>query len=65
MNIVKYSERVHMARTHELASATPPYERPGLEHSKLLNMGKHSIFQQCKVNGTISWVYNNFPYSIV
>ena len=27
MNIVKYSERVHMARTHELASASPPYER--------------------------------------
>ena len=26
MNIVKYSERVHMARTHELASASPPYE---------------------------------------
>ena len=22
-------------------------------------------FQQCKVKGTISWVYNNFPYSIV
>ena len=29
------------------------------KHSKLLNMGKHSIFfQHCKVNGTISWVYN-------
>ena len=27
MNIVKYSERVHMARSHELASASPPYER--------------------------------------
>ena len=27
MNIVKYSERVHMGRTHELASASPPYER--------------------------------------
>ena len=27
MNIAKYSERVHMARTHELASASPPYER--------------------------------------
>ena len=27
MYIVKYSERVHMARMHELASASPPYER--------------------------------------
>ena len=27
MNIVKYSERVHIARTHELASTYPPYER--------------------------------------
>ena len=27
MNIVKYSELVHMARTHELASASQPYER--------------------------------------
>ena len=27
MNIVKYSERVNMARTHDLASASPPYER--------------------------------------
>ena len=27
MNIAKYSEWVHMARTHELASAYPPYER--------------------------------------
>ena len=27
MNIVLYSERVHMARTLELASASPPYER--------------------------------------
>ena len=26
MYIVKYSERVHMARMHELASASPPYE---------------------------------------
>ena len=25
MYIVKYSERVHMARMHELASASPPY----------------------------------------
>ena len=27
MYSVKYSERVHMARMHELASASPPYER--------------------------------------
>ena len=27
MYIVKSSERVHMARMHELASASPPYER--------------------------------------
>ena len=27
MYIVNYSERVHMARMHELASASPPYER--------------------------------------
>ena len=27
MYIVKYSERVHTARMHELASASPPYER--------------------------------------
>ena len=27
MYIVKYSELVHMARMHELASASPPYER--------------------------------------
>ena len=27
MYVVKYSERVHMARMHELASASPPYER--------------------------------------
>ena len=27
MYIVKYSERAHMARMHELASASPPYER--------------------------------------
>ena len=27
MYIIKYSERVHMARMHELASASPPYER--------------------------------------
>ena len=27
MDIVKYPERVHMARMHELASASPPYER--------------------------------------
>ena len=27
MNIVKYSERVHMARTDELASASSPYEQ--------------------------------------
>ena len=27
MYIVKYSERVHIARMHELASASPPYER--------------------------------------
>ena len=27
MYIVKYSELVHMARIHELASASPPYER--------------------------------------
>ena len=27
MYIVKYSERVHMARMHEFASASPPYER--------------------------------------
>ena len=26
MYIVKYSERVHIARMHELASASPPYE---------------------------------------
>ena len=26
MNIVKYSKRVHMARTHTLESASPPYE---------------------------------------
>ena len=25
MYIVKYSERVHMARMHELASESPPY----------------------------------------
>ena len=27
MYIVKYMERVHMARMHELASASPPYEQ--------------------------------------
>ena len=27
MYIVKYLERVHMARMHELASASPPYEQ--------------------------------------
>ena len=27
MYILKYSERVYMARMHELASASPPYER--------------------------------------
>ena len=27
MYIVKYSERVHMARMHELGSASLPYER--------------------------------------
>ena len=27
MYIVKYSEQVHMARMHELASASPQYER--------------------------------------
>ena len=27
MYIVKYSERVHMARMDELAIASPPYER--------------------------------------
>ena len=27
MYIVKYSERVDMARMHKLASASPPYER--------------------------------------
>ena len=27
MYIVKYSERVQLARMHELASASPPYER--------------------------------------
>ena len=27
MYIVKYSEQAHMARMHELASASPPYER--------------------------------------
>ena len=27
MFIVKYSERVHMARMHECASAFPPYEQ--------------------------------------
>ena len=27
MYIVKYSERVHMVRMHELASASPPYDR--------------------------------------
>ena len=27
MYIVKYSERVHMARMDELTSASPPYER--------------------------------------
>ena len=26
MYIVKYSEQVHMARMHELANASPPYE---------------------------------------
>ena len=26
MNIVKYSKQAHMVRTHELASAFPPYE---------------------------------------
>ena len=26
-SIVKYSEQVHMARMHELVSASPPYER--------------------------------------
>ena len=32
------------------------------KHSKLLNMGKMQYFQQCKVNGTISWVYNKTYY---
>ena len=27
MYIVKYSEQVHVARMHELASASPPYEQ--------------------------------------
>ena len=27
MNIVKYSEQIHMARMHEVASASPPNER--------------------------------------
>ena len=27
MNVKNYSERVHMARTHELASESQPYER--------------------------------------
>ena len=27
MNVENYSERVHMARTHELASESQPYER--------------------------------------
>ena len=27
MNVENYSERVHMARTHELASESHPYER--------------------------------------
>ena len=33
------------------------------KHSKLLNMEKHSFFQQYNVNGTISWVYNKVHYS--
>ena len=27
MNVENYSERVHIARTHELASESQPYER--------------------------------------
>ena len=39
MYIVKYSARVHMAGTHELASASPLYERvPDISQSTFNNL---------------------------
>ena len=56
MNIVKYSERVHMARTHELASASPPYERvPNILRYSFKNL---FIIYPLISNGGISNAYS-------
>ena len=56
MNIVKYSERVHMARSNELASASPPYERV----PNILRYSFNSIFIIYPLisNGGISNAYS-------
>ena len=41
MYIVKYSELVHMARMHELASASPPYKR--VQHILQYKFNNHFI----------------------
>ena len=57
MNIVKYSERVHMARTHELASASPPYERvPNILRYSFNNLFiKNPLISNGEISNTYSW----------
>ena len=56
MNIAKYSDRVHMARTQELASASPPYERvPNILRYSFSNL---FIIYTLISNGGISNAYS-------
>ena len=56
MNVVKYSERVHMARTHELASASPPYEQ--FPNSLRYSFNNLFIIYPLISNGEISNAYS-------
>ena len=56
MNIIKYSEQVHMSRTHELGSASPPFERvPNIIRYSSNNL---FIIYPLIINGGVSNAYS-------